>query len=249
MSSASGTQTETPLPVKPKIGKLMPSGKGFEAVVGGKPLRNWTGPDPNTPRLYSASHCRFADLDKAGKQEALRLNFTFKYKKGDDVYDFGSRLSQHFDRFGLDSIMHAYSPTDPTDVVSVLTSFDELELKQVEKEITNGWRPSWDEYDERNDSDARTILLNSVDNVTNRYLTSMDPNKTLPAAVLFLHIVKRGQVALTADLYSAKRKTLDGLTANDFEGENVQKYVDTARPIVQELIRANDFPTRRRSSS
>jgi hypothetical protein len=41
----------------------------------------------------------------------------------------------HFEEYGMDPIMYAYSPTDPYDMVSVFTSFDELRIKEVEKEI------------------------------------------------------------------------------------------------------------------
>lgn len=37
------------------------------------------------------------------------------------------------------------------------------------------------------------------------------------------------------------RRTLDGLNIRGFAGENVQKYVGSARPLAQELITANEW--------
>jgi hypothetical protein len=148
-----------PVPNAPTIGKLLPSGNGFEPATGGKPNRNWTGPDPLKPTYYTAFHCRFVDLYQTAKQRPVRLKVDHaKDKKGGDVYELGRRLHMHFEEYGMDPIMYAYSPTDPYYTVSVFTSFDELRIKEVEKEIKALMGSKWDLYDLHNNVDALSVL-------------------------------------------------------------------------------------------
>jgi Zinc knuckle len=233
---------QRPVPQKPKIGTLFPSSSGYEPVVGGKPNRAWTGPDPTKPTLYTASNCRFIDLKESGRQRAARLKFDEpKFKKGDDIYEFGRRMMAHFEEHGIDPVMYTYSPTDPNDMVSVLTNFDELQITDVKSDTKELMDEKWDPYDQHNNNEARSIIISAVDNETATFLHQKDPYNELPAAVLFLHIAKRGQVKLTTDFFAAKRTKFDSLNIKAFAGENVQKYVEIARPLAQDLIKANEW--------
>jgi hypothetical protein len=222
------------VPKKPTIGELLPSGNGFEPAVGGKPNRNWTGPHPRYPVEYTSSHCRFVDLKEYGKQRTARLKSdNKKYKKGDDIHELGRRLKRHLEEYGLDPIMYANSPTDPNNMVCVLTGFDELQIKDVEKETMERKNSLWENYDTRNNLEVLYLLLNAVDSATATYLHLKDPNDDLPAVVLFLHLAKQGQVKLTMELYANKRAKVDGLHIKGTSGESVQ--------FAQELVTANEW--------
>jgi hypothetical protein len=78
-------------------------------------------------------------------------------------------------------------------------------------------RSKWDLYDLHNNLEARSILFNAVYNDALSYLYQKDHNNDLPAAVLFLHIAKRGQIQLTTDavLLPPTEGVWDGVRAGD----------------------------------
>jgi hypothetical protein len=113
--------------------------------------------------------------------------------------------------------------------------------RTFEKETMEHKNSLWDNYDIHNNLEVRYLLLNAVDPATATYLHLKDPNDDLPAAVLFLHLAKQGQVRLTMELYEAKRAKVDGLHIKGTSGENVQKYVEAVCPIAQELVTVNEW--------
>ena len=196
-TSTTSTATDKDLKYKvvpPRIGGVTNHGKHQVAWTGGKPNCTWTGLEKPVkqnwnPRCERTNHYKgtsqYADRQAGlyGTQEAL------KFKSGDNLDFLIKKLLQAFENFGMDAICYRPDPSDSTKMINVFTEYPRLTQKAV-LEQSEWVRPRFDEYDESNDEQAHTFILNSVCSKLEELLVSRS-SSTDTAADLLFHLIEQ----------------------------------------------------------
>jgi Zinc knuckle len=230
-------------PPKPKMGGLSVGGAEIFAWTGGKPNATWTGlADPTTDESPGANCVRTGRPADVSKNWNLRVTPpATKFSKTDATYDFTMFCDDtlnHFDRSGMDTIMFVASLGDPTLMVSVIHDHEQVTLSHVTAE-SERLQPFFDNYDRKNDKDAKQYLESAVDLALRAELRlRQEPGDS--AAITWMRILRLVYDG-SVERFNRKKDLLKSLTPLTEPGENVHAYSGKVRRICMDLEQAHQF--------
>jgi hypothetical protein len=139
---------------------------------------------------------------------------------------------------GMDTILYVPSIVDPTDMINIIESPDEVTLQHV-IDTTATQRYMYDEYDESNDEAAKAYLENSLspDLKARLELKSEDTDN---AATTWMRLVLL-VCDSSAKLFSRFKDDLKKLHPKTEPGEDISLYCDQARRICKKLHQSKQF--------
>ena len=170
-AAATGASTTKPAtaPVNPNMGicKETYLGSGTWIIrVGGKPLYNWSGLDPNVD-TSNVTPLRYRSVDPTYDNKGHKVRTTgleLKFKKGHKLQDFITEVWEHLTEHGLDTVSYLVDPHLNTTVTNVVQHHSKFghDMEVAEAAATD-FKDLYDEHDQDNDRCATKFLLNSID--------------------------------------------------------------------------------------
>ena len=148
---------------------------------GGTPKADWSGLATTDHKVASDLCYRSADPVKGQKSIKARTNgLSKKFSRGQNMQDFQTNIFDHLVKHGLDTISFIYNPRDDTTVINVVKHHAQL-TGDLERslEICEDISQKYDQWDHKNNNDAKDFLLNSLsENLLSEFKTfhSKDEN-------------------------------------------------------------------------
>jgi hypothetical protein len=163
------------MPTQPVMGGVQKqSDTSNMAWTGGKPRVGWTELEDPNPSSIIATQIRSPSVSLETK--ALHHRTTGlepKFTRESDLLTFQKKMMDHMIRYGMDTITYLPDPTDPKQVISVLSEHAQFTLKEAKTSEKRDHQDFYDQYDHANIRDSKTFLLNSLDEAV---LTQMYEN-------------------------------------------------------------------------
>ena len=159
-----GVTVTAPPPDVPTMGGYKEYRPGEYAIwVGGKPNKEWTQLEEPDPKMIQPSQFRHSNPTSAQKSEPYRIKgLEKKFGVGDDLLVFERTVRQHFERMGLDTIAYLPNPHEPDEMVSVIKHHPKF-TREKALEAEEKRAHLYDEFDIANIRDAKTYVMDSVD--------------------------------------------------------------------------------------
>jgi hypothetical protein len=200
---------------------------GFDGVTktpftGGVPRRDWTGLLSPTNEHVFLMQLRPTNQSASMKVDStlqLKMSTDPQFNKGSNLVLFTQDIFKELKVRGLDSITYLPHPTDPNEVLSVITDhgrYSLLEVRDLAKEFTS----KWDKYDKQNDFYATSMLLSSLHpdlKADIRRKLSQDD----PFTVLWMILIEKIQSTST-NRWALVKKRLEARKVTDYAGQNVE---------------------------
>ena len=252
------------VPSDPIMGKFIeqnPPGSGkWNARMGGKPNKDWTGLDLNQTYKSTPYHYRKAEMTSDIKGYSVRsTGLIEKFKSSSDVLRFQGRVWKHLTAHGLETISYLRDPTNEDEVLDVVNSYP-LYMGNMKKsqELIKLFRNKFDSFDMSNDSAAKTFLIDSLDD---KLAASLE--RRVRADDGFVQAwLKLIQLVLppSLDRFDVLKDKIKSTTLTKYQGQDVRAltddYVDWAtnlqaagqyehtltRTMVRNVMRSNDLP-------
>lgn len=158
------------IPADPKMGVWKEAGiagsNTWNCLVGGQPYADWSGLSALQPNRIEHT-TRFRPLNPIYDVKGLiarTKGLEQKFKKGDDLIIFQSKVWKHLVAHGLDTIAYLEDPSDTTSVLDVVNNHTRFVADTRRTEIAiQDFKGEFDDMDRTNDTAATTFLLNSID--------------------------------------------------------------------------------------
>ena len=162
-------------PTKPKFGGLeQVSIDTWVPWTGGKPKADWTELEDINPGTIDPNQYRSTSISSQTKSKHYRtLGLTDKLSKSSNLQLFQKDLMEHMIEHGLDTITYAPNPSDPTEVVSVITDHARFNWKTAIKDVNDVAMLHYDSCDKSNQKDAVKLLMNSISDDLKKQLYDM----------------------------------------------------------------------------
>ena len=238
-----------------------PPGSGkWNARIGGKPDKDWTGLDLDQTYKSTPFHYRKAEMTSDIKGYCVRsTGLLDQFKSSSDVLRFQGRVWKHLTAHGLETISYLRDPTNEDAVLDVVNSYP-LYMGNMKKsqELIKLFRNKFDSFDMSNDSAAKTFLLDSLDD---KLATSLERRVRADDGfvVAWLKLI---QLVLppSLDRFDVLKDKIKSGTLTKYAGQDVRAltddYVDWAtnlqaagqydhtltRTMVRNVMRSNDLP-------
>ena len=228
-AAATGASTTKPAtaPVNPNMGicKETYLGSGTWIIrVGGKPLYNWSGLDPNVD-TSNVTPLRYRSVDPTYDNKGHKVRTTgleSKFKKGHKLQDFITEVWEHLTEHGLDTVSYLVDPHLNTTVTNVVQHHSKFghDMEVAEAAATD-FKDLYDEHDQDNDRCATKFLLNSIDiELKNDLRVSM--NETDPFALIWLKLMHL-LVSTSITRFTAIKQSIRNLKPSSYAGQNIQE--------------------------
>ena len=211
-------------PTKPKFGDIYEVGTdSWAAWTGGKPKADWTGLENPTPVAVAPNQYRTTSIGGQAKSQAYRVKgLENKFSRNSDLQTFEKKMWIRLVEYGLDTITYLSDPTDPKEVVSVITEHARFNVKDGVK-LGNDMTQQYDSYDHENVRDAKQFLLNSVDEEleTQLYENCKDDDSFIALWMNLTHIVR----SVSIDRFDKVKDRIKSRKMSNYSGENVEAIV------------------------
>ena len=155
-NNGTGSQVNA-LVTRPTMGGIVDA---HTTVVGGKPKADWTGLEKAVTTLSPGQLRQFYHDAKAKKyREQGREE---KFGKTSNLSTFARDTKEHAEDKGLDTVTYLPSPTDPREMLSILTSYSLYPDVATVENLIRFQRSKYDDRDIANDKEMRKHLENSL---------------------------------------------------------------------------------------
>ena len=148
----------------PKMGGKHQQPDGKEVVwTGGVPKANWSGLKEPNPKSIHPTQYRPSSIGSSTKSQYYRTTgLTTKFTRKSDLLKFQTKVQEHLEEYGMDTIAYLPSPTDSTEMVSIISNHARYTLKEAKQQEKNQLT-KYDLYDHANERDAKKFLMESID--------------------------------------------------------------------------------------
>ena len=228
-ASATGARTTPPAtaPVNPRMGvckETYPGSGTWIIRVGGKPLFDWSGLDPNVD-TSNVTPLRYRSVDPTYDNKGHKVRTTgldTKFKKGQKLQDFIAEIWDHLIEHGLETISYLVDPHDNSIVTNVVQHHSKFghDMEVAEAAATD-FKDLFDEHDQDNDRCATKFLLNSIDpGLKNDLRISVNENDTFALVWLkFMHLI----VSTSITRFTVIKQEIRNLKPSSYAGQNIQE--------------------------
>ena len=154
-----------PLPNMGTVIETYPGSGYWNAVIGGAQLSDWSGLDPSKQRPISYKNYRNFNPGKEQVNDTIRTQgLATKFKRGDSVFNLVKAVKKHLISNGMDTVSYLPSPTDSTQMLSVLENYAHF-ITDLTKSSTlaTSIQSKFDNWDSLNNESAYNFLVNSLD--------------------------------------------------------------------------------------
>ena len=212
-----------------------------KAWCGGEPNRNWTGlaataaTEPKGATQFRENNTSYASKAKGYRTKGQSVLF----ERSSDLELFQSRVMEHLQRHGMDSITYVPDPADLTKMISSVTHHPRLSaefvLSHIEDQVSK-----YDKYDKENDDDAKTHLMSSIDDDLNKELRGMLDFQATSFPVLFIRFISIiRQQSLTH--FRLLEQRIRNRSADNYPGQDLAQLASDTRKDAHELDIAGQY--------
>ena len=236
----SASKTAVPTPTVPIMGGIAYSGGYPVPWTGGKPKSDWSGLDSSNfdqknPNLLRNSGEKSSYNYNARRNGLYTDEPTSKYKKGDDLDYFITKVRAALLDHGLDTICYRKDPVDLTTVIDTLEAYARLNNDVMSKQ-SSWFQQQFDSYDKKNDESAKLFLLNSLEDTLKKRIETKIQDSMTFVDVFFVFL--KNQRHQNTDMFGAVIKQVLEVRVSDFPGHNITLYCDKVRPLITYLEKA-----------
>lgn len=163
-ASEEGEEPQFPSEMIPTMGGKQALSDSSQAIwTGGKPNRTWTALEDPVPSSINPTQFRPTSIGSSTKSQHYRTTgLPTKFSRDSDLLTFQKKVLNHLEDYGLDTITYLPSPTDDSQMISVVPNHARFTLKQT-TQVEAVQFLMYDTYDWANIRDAKKFLLNSID--------------------------------------------------------------------------------------
>ena len=210
------------MPTKPVMGGIQKqSDTSNMAWTGGKPRVGWTELEDPNPSSIIATQIRSPSVSLETKALYHRTTgLEPKFTRESDLLTFQKKMMDHMIRYGMDTITYLPDPTDPTQVISVLSEHAQFTLKEAKTSEKSKQQGCYDQYDHANVRDSKTLLLNSLDeSVLTQMYENCDDDETFIVHWMNLMLIV-GSISI--ERFDRIKDSIKARKIQNYAGENVE---------------------------
>ena len=191
------------------------------AFVGGKPLYDWSGLDPEQFSTPSPNKYR-GESHKNAKDYYYRVKgLEKKIGPKDDLRETCRNVFDHLETFGLDTISYLPDPANPSTMESVAEKPNVFSKTYVMTQLPK-YTSMWDTFDEQNDECATKFLLASLNDELLRKVRDALATTRKPTFILtWMTFVDKIRVISVGRL-DGLQKIIEGRLPSQYPGQNLE---------------------------
>ena len=191
------------------------------AFVGGKPLYDWSGLDPNFIPAITPNKFR-GESHKNAKDYYYRVKgLEKKIGPKDDLRETCRNVFDHLETFGLDTITYLPDPANPTVMESVVEKPNLFSKAYVMTKLPD-YKNLWDSYDVQNDECATKFLLASFNDELLRKVRDALASTSKPSFILtWMTFVEKIRVISVGRL-DGLQKLIENRLPSQYPGQNLE---------------------------
>ena len=214
----------------------------WNCLVGGKPLADWSRLSPRQINRIEYT-TRFRPLNPILDVKGLTARtkgLEQKFKKGDDLIIFQSKIWKHLVEHGLDTIAYLENPSDITDVLDTVNNHTRFvsDTAKTETAIDN-FKNEFDDMDRTNDTAATTFLLNSLDpSIADDLVEDTDINDTFTK--VWLQFI-RALCTNSLNRYDNIKNQIRAKDPSQYAGQNIEVMAKELKKLAKVLRSAGHF--------
>eukprot|EP00550_Attheya_septentrionalis_P010110 CAMPEP_0198300780 /NCGR_PEP_ID=MMETSP1449-20131203/49466_1 /TAXON_ID=420275 /ORGANISM="Attheya septentrionalis, Strain CCMP2084" /LENGTH=427 /DNA_ID=CAMNT_0044002693 /DNA_START=230 /DNA_END=1510 /DNA_ORIENTATION=+ len=229
-------------PTKPIMGDLAELKQDlFVPWTGGKPASSdWKGLDSSARTEFESPNqlrSTYAN-DSAKSYNHRRRGDETKFKKGDSLSDFQTKVWNHLEDSGMDSIAYLQDPEDSTVMTDVVKSFSRYTILTgiaASKLLS----PKFDKYDRLNDAASKTYLLDSLDtSILEDMMHTIEPDDTF--AIVWLRVIEVVQ-SMSIERFNEIKERIKKRHPKQYPGEDVAALTKDLMQDAKELTIAGQY--------
>jgi hypothetical protein len=208
------------VPTPPKMGGLKEHSEDvFLPWTGGKPNFDWTSLAVTNPDVIAPNQYRQTSVGGAIKSQYYRtMGLSTKFTRDSDLLTFQKKMMQHLEEYGMDTTTYLPDPTDPTQMISIITHHARFTLAEASTAESTQLK-SYDEYDKSNIKDSVKFLLESVDeDLETQMYENCKADETFIVHWTHLMLII-GTVSI--DRFDKIKDRIKSRKIQDYSGENV----------------------------
>ena len=240
-SQQAASVTSPFLPPTPKMGGISKVNANEQvAWTGGKPLADWSGLDPKSPKSpISPNQYRSASVSTSQKSHFYRTTGLIdKFKEKDDLPLFEHKVWKHLSNHGMDSISYVPDPQDKAVMLSCVENHSRFTVESITVLIQDQVI-EYDAYDHSNDSAATDFLLDSLSPELAKDIRRAK-NDNDPFPVVFMHLIK---IIRSSSLsrFDHLKTTIREKKASSYAGQDLTKLASDLQEAAKELDTAGQY--------
>ena len=253
LSSPQAAGTKTPSksttsnqPPNPKMGtseETYPGSQTWYLAFGGKPKADWSGIKDLSARPMT-DLC-FRSLDPVAGQKSMLQRIKgleTKFDVKDNINEFQLKVWDHLVKYGLDTIGYLPDPRDPRNkVLCVVTKHAQLtgDMEMVEK-LSNYISKRFDRWDIKNDSEAKTFLLESLSEDLEKGFRPFYKKEKDSFAVLWLKLIHY-LVTTSSRTFDNLKEEIRKIKPQQYGGQDIEKMSKDYMDKCEQLVNAGYF--------
>jgi hypothetical protein len=222
-------------------GVIQSSKDEYAAWTGGKPKADWSGLDPTGVTVmrvptqvrptYVSSSCKAYLHRVTGLVTKLAVS-------GADFRLFCTKVNDHLEDTGMDSISYLPDPHDRMNMISVVTNYSRFTLEYVIS-TWKGFKGLLDPYDQANNQAAIKFLRASVDAELDRLLHErMDVQDSF--VVVWMRLVKL-VVTSSVEKYDRIKERIKARLPSHYKGQDIIQLSQAFQEDARELALACQY--------
>jgi hypothetical protein len=178
---------------KPIVGGLIKiSTKETAAWTGGKPKRDWSGPEVEAKHYKSPNQLRSVHNPQKGYNHR-KMGLMDKFDRKGDLSTFRLKTWKHLVDTGMDAIAYVPDPVDDKRMTNCVLEHVRFSLESITTQVKLV-QDKYDQYDQENSEAATEFALTSLEPSFEADLREMlTADHTKPFAVVWMHIVESGR--------------------------------------------------------
>ena len=246
-----GTSPATPSVLKSKVRPADPlmgsteetySGSGsYYYAFGGKPKFDWSGLDPTSNRIMTDLSLRPLDPVTGQKSSIYRrAGLSKKFAQAHNLSTFQKKVWDHLVKYGLDTMAYLPDPSELKTVLPVVTHHARF-TGDINKATTSSinLQKKFDLWDMKHDNEAKSFLLDSIDDDILRGLEPFQKTEDT-FAITWLKLVHY-LVTTTAKTYDDMKAKLRSKRPQQYSGQNIEQMSSELMIIAKELDNAGYY--------